>query len=747
MRLCRRLKKWTALGGWVLHSKLGTASFASPRHRQFSIFIFHFSIGNLLSFALLLPFCSVAQTSDNGESPSDRVLVSATVLDPGGQPVEKAKVVPFPVSTVERNTDAQGRATFLINRQQLNGLVFIARDPARDLVASIELAEDATNATLKLAPGLVLAGRVTDSAGNVSNAQVRALLTPNQQEAASGGGIAYPPGLRIRTDAEGRFEIKPLPPNSFCVLDVSARGHGQDHRSVELTNTAGERIELAPFQLSIANRRVSGVVLDPDGKPLRRAMVNVMGETQPQSFSTLTESDGRFVITNLTPGSIQLLVNGPNGGFSRTELEAGETNITVQLTASSGAGRISGTVTTADGKPAPDVSVLMLPLGSGERTTDAEGRFKLSFNSSDGGVQIQRVLIARDAARNLAVALDLESDATNADIHLEPGVIVSGRIVDPQGKGVANADVSTMFISTSYGASQLSPTARADADGRYEVKPLPAGRSYSLNVSAKGFGSDALIADTSEVTTNSSGARVLQLDPVELPVADQQVAGVVLDADEKPVPQAFVSVNGRRQPSITTQADNKGRFVFTNVCPGQIILYANARSGDGYASMRAEAGDTNVTMQLRPTSSGRVVMSAPATLKGKPLPSLASLGLSTSDAPAGQPIVILLIDAEQRPSRRALKVLTDQAAALKEKHIPVILLQAGPMDDASYAGWLQDAALPFPIARLKDASERGRAAWGATALPWLILADKNHRVVADGFAAEELEAKLNDLAK
>ena len=74
-------------------------------------------------------------------------------------------------------------------------------------------------------------------------------------------------------------------------------------------------------------------------------------------------------------------------------------------------------------------------------------------------------------------------------------------------------------------------------------------------------------------------------------------------------------------------------------------------------------------------------MSQPVSLKGKPLPNPASLGLSAAEVPAGEPIVVLLIDAEQRPSRRTLKLLTDQAVALKEKHVAALLLQAGSMAD------------------------------------------------------------------
>jgi hypothetical protein len=93
-----------------------------------------------------------------------------------------------------------------------------------------------------------------------------------------------------------------------------------------------------------------------------------------------------------------------------------------------------------------------------------------------------------------------------------------------------------------------------------------------------------------------------------------------------------------------------------------------------------------------------------------------------------------------------LKLLSDQAAALKEKGVGVAVLQAGSMADDGFADWKKDAGAPFPIGRFKTDPEKARAAWGAAALPWLILADKAHRVVAEGFAPEEVEARLQALS-
>jgi hypothetical protein len=69
------------------------------------------------------------------------------------------------------------------------------------------------------------------------------------------------------------------------------------------------------------------------------------------------------------------------------------------------------------------------------------------------------------------------------------------------------------------------------------------------------------------------------------------------------------------------------------------------------------------------------------------------------------------------------------------------------MAEQDFKSWKQEAALPFPVGCLKEKPEKVRASWGAAALPWLILTDKAHRVTAEGFPLEELDAKVKDLAK
>lgn len=670
--------------------------------------------------------------------------LTGTVLGSDGKPAPGIAVSSVPFGGGERQTDAQGRFTLVSDQnrfgnQQQQERFLVARDPARNLAAALPLEEDATNATLRLEAGLILGGRVADAKGRPITNAAAVLIFRTER---SGNPLGQP----LPVDAQGRFEFKGLPRSHPYQVNVTAQGFGQDTHDLAAEDAAGPRADLAPFELVPADQRIAGVVLDADGQPVAGAWVNAYGGKQPQSNGK-TDAKGRFALDHVCPGPINLSANTPRGGaYGSTTAEGGDTNITIQLGVSmsfagSGSGKFSGTVTGPDGKPAAKVAVRLFPFNGAERPSDAEGRFKLTFNPQEwGGVQqYQRVLIARDLARDLAVALEVEPDATNADLKLEPALTLSGRVTSTDGKAITNADVSVMLNTRNIGSS-IGPNFRSGAEGRFEVKGLPTGRRYTVTVSANGFGQDNLSVEPSETATH------LELAPIQLLVADQRIAGVVLDDDDKPVSGANLSCYENKQPNLNGQTDTKGHFHFDKVCAGTINLSVNSPRG-GYANVTAEAGDTNITVRVSSTPGRRSPGPRPVSLKGKPLPDLAPLGLAAADCPAGQPVLALLIDAEQRPSRRALRLLSDQAAALKQKGVAVIILQFGSMAEDAFADWKKDAAVPFPTGCVKSNPDQARAAWGAAALPWLILADKTHRVAAEGFAPEELDAKLDALGK
>jgi uncharacterized GH25 family protein len=671
--------------------------------------------------------------------------LSGTVSDPDGKPAPRVTLTLFPFNNTEKRTDAQGHFKLTYNPGEWSSSpdmphILIARDLARNLATALDLDPEATNADLKLEPGLTVTGRVVDAQGQIiSNAQVYVMFHTERMSTSVGS--------ELHASRDGHFEIKALPPTGRYSLQVSAPGFGRENRQLERGENGTNRLELSALVLPIADQRVAGVVLDADDKPVSGAWVNLDGDKQPNT-STHTDSKGRFAFKDLVPGEVRLSANNSRGNSVQLTAEAGDTNLTLQIglnQAFSGSGklqRLSGAVVDSDGKPAPKVRVSLFPYEGTERQTDSEGHFKLLYSpNSWGGSQEQtHVLIARDLARNLATALDVDPDATNANLKLEKGFTLAGRITDANGKPIPGAEVSVQFSSGRMSVGMWAKVP-VNAEGRFEVQALPPGCRYYVNASAKGFGQDS-----QDVEPAQADVPRLELEPLQLPVADLPLAGVVVDADDKPVPGAWVNVYGHKQPSLNTQADAKGRFSFKQVCAGPIRLSANSQHG-GYAQLNAEGGDTNLTVQLTGSSSMRAAVARPVSLKGKPLPALAPLGLTAADAPAGQPLLAVLIDAEQRPSRHALKLLTEQAPMLKQKKVALLIIQARAMTDDAFTAWKQEAALSIPVGRFPAEAAPTRAAWGAGSLPRLVLTDATHRVIAEGFPIEELEAKLKALEK
>ncbi|MCX6925508.1 MAG: carboxypeptidase-like regulatory domain-containing protein [Verrucomicrobia bacterium] len=413
---------------------------------------------------------------------------------------------------------------------------------------------------------------------------------------------------------------------------------------------------------------------------------------------------------------------------------------------SGGAGsEVTGVARDKTGAPVAGVEISVWPewgASSKRAKTDADGRFTLKFNPNQFGPvrASQPILIARDMTGNLAAALELEEGATNVSVSLESAVTLAGRITDLNGKPITNGQTRVLFHNERV-ASNLGPQVRADEEGRFEIKGLPPDRQYSIIAAARGFSQDQRIVEASATVRNR-----VELEPFQLVAADQRIAGVVLDENDKPVARASIYSQGDGQPNLNAQTDARGQFSMAKVCAGPIQLSANSRGG-GYGTVTAAGGDTNIVIRIG--ASAVVQRAAPqtASLKGKPLPNLAPLGLAPSVAPADQPVLVVLFDAEQRPSRRALRLLGEQAGALKENGVAVLVVHTGSMADDAFNAWKQEAAVPFPIGCLKSDDEKSRASWGAGALPWLILTDKAHRVTAEGFDLDELDTKVKAVAK
>jgi hypothetical protein len=347
--------------------------------------------------------------------------------------------------------------------------------------------------------------------------------------------------------------------------------------------------------------------------------------------------------------------------------------------------------------------------------------------------------VVRDTAHNLAAAELLSEEMTNVTVQLKPACTVTGRVEGPDGTALTNAEMGVGLLACRTYNQFEEPLARTDSKGNFEIKGLPAGPNYIIFAKAKDHGRERQELQI-EAGTNRVG-----LPTFTLKVADQIIAGQVVNTDDKPVSGVHVSLSGDGQPDGSVTTDAKGRFQF-KVCEGAIRLFASGQNG--YANASVEPGDTNIVIQLSQNFSS--VREAPrrAGLKGKPLPNLAGLGLAAGTVPAGKPVLLCLLDAEQRPSRRAARLLAEQHAALRTKGVSVAVVQTQPGTSAgTFQEWTNSSALPFPVGRVEKKTPEARWATEVTSLPWLILTDAEGKVSAEGFPVDELDAKLEALKK
>lgn len=543
--------------------------------------------------------------------------------------------------------------------------------------------------------------------------------------------------------ADGAFRLADLAPGSYQLRATYGTNNppewvaetvsvtveaGQVTRDVQVSATQGGLLEVA-------------VLWKTDHQPVLGASVSAYKQGFQGGAGSGTNGSG---LLRLPAGEYKVSASKDNSRSEGTDasVETGHTNhIEIVLNPPP---RITGVVRDSSGAPVPGMELSIFPnwgQSSSGATTDAKGRYEMLWNPQrTGPAGSGFCLLARDVARNLAVAPDVDEGTTTLDLQLAPGLVVVGRVEDVNGKPLSNAKVSLYLWSGNSGSQFENKPIKTDAQGHYEITALPAGRKYSLDATAKGYGSA-----NQNIQEDAETNRV-ELTPCVLKVADHQLAGEVVDADDKPVARANVFMYGQGQPNTSVRTDGKGRFKFDEVCEGSVQLSASIRNS--YGSARAEAGDTNVVVHLgvNQSFSSQAAPRRPS-LKGKPLPELAATDLNSDSTPAGKPILLCLFDIEQRPSRRFMKQLAEEHDALRQKGLMVLGLQAAITTAESFKEWKDANPIPFPVGRLAEEGAKTKWASDVESFPWLILVDGERRVAAEGFALDELEAKLKALAK
>ncbi|MEM7200384.1 MAG: sigma-70 family RNA polymerase sigma factor [Planctomycetota bacterium] len=306
-----------------------------------------------------------------------------------------------------------------------------------------------------------------------------------------------------RTDADGAFAFAGLAPGRHVLLAwCDSDDLGQGRAEVDLVATAAAAAPTTQADVTLPRAAtVVGIVLSdgvpcagwritawPDAEPERQAVAKRVGPR-----TAFTGADGRFELSGLTPVRHRLRVRSGrrDGGWAevRVRLAEGERrSLDLQLDRSR---RLCVHVRAVNGVTLRGVSVALVAPGrdgvlrvQASRRADDAGT--VCFQDLDATVGREVFVLARvddhpDNAVVLARRADIEP-GVDLDVIVGrselPNARIAGRLVDPQ--GAPRSAVRVIAAPTAH--PRIGRIAsKADADGRFALGPLPAGR-YALLV-------------------------------------------------------------------------------------------------------------------------------------------------------------------------------------------------------------------------------------------------------------------------
>jgi EmrB/QacA subfamily drug resistance transporter len=214
---------------------------------------------------------------------------------------------------------------------------------------------------------------------------------------------------------------------------------------------------------------VCGTVQHSDGSSVGRAALTLIDGSGQQVGRGATAADGRYALS--TPGSGSYVLIAAAGGHQPQAVTVSVGDHPVELdVVLGGAGRLAGTVSTADGTPVRDAVVTL---------TDVRGDVVATSRSGREGVYALTELVAGEytlaasapAFRPAALPVSVQaSRETRQDVELAGGAVLRGTVRAPGGRLVEDARVTLLDA-----AGNVVDSVTTGADGHFRFVDLAAG--------------------------------------------------------------------------------------------------------------------------------------------------------------------------------------------------------------------------------------------------------------------------------
>ncbi|MBN1973182.1 MAG: redoxin domain-containing protein [Sedimentisphaerales bacterium] len=695
---------------------------------------------------------------------AQQITCKGKVVDSEGDPLVAAKVTVYEMEfdgiagnfmlrkVDETITEENGTFLFKVQAKPEGGTFYeckvVAAKQGYSLGWTVWSMREDLISDIKLGKPAKLEGVIVDQADQpITSAEVRANLSRNieingEQKGQWLPGISPFNELGTQTDNQGRFFFNNLPVDVNVDLLVTYPGKAIIYTYQSETSKFAFKSGQTDIKVVLPNEaRIEGKITDPDtGEGIAGTKFAVVATSSGlfyYRFVHTTNDDGSFKIGGLQTDRYLLR----NGGFPNTYIEAVSgttTNITIKADRLSRPHGITGVVHDQEGKPVPNAMISTDPSVTETILTNTKGEFNLKSKrplDPESGIIY---LIARHKERNLAAATELDNSSGNLDIKLSSGIIFSGIVVDVNSRAIPNAEISVHLRALDEDRIS-SEFMEKTSDGNFEIRALPPGFPYSIEITADGYG-----RYSQTIYTSQEGEKGVDLGRVILKTANLSISGIVVDSDGKPMIGTMVTCAGSEQPFRDTITDADGKFILNGICTGSLQVAANTPNpGRMYGNASVFGGAKDIKIVVTPWRSNIADSSDQGiSLLQKELPELKAINVELSSIEKNKKILICFFDIEQRPSRNCIQELNKKVEELKVKDITVIAIQASKTDKNNFNDWIKEYNINIPMGFIEADSEQTRFNWGVKALPWLILTDKQHIVTAEGFSLAELDQKL-----
>jgi Carboxypeptidase regulatory-like domain/PDZ domain len=231
---------------------------------------------------------------------------------------------------------------------------------------------------------------------------------------------------------------------------------------------------------------VTGMVLDPDGKPVNQASVGC--DDRDQTLITNTGPDGRFRLPPEASGCLAVAHHPDFTPAERMAIVAGQPNV-FHLKASGG---IAGVVVDEKGNPLSpyilgvesfagtgEAAETVPPTGQPRTFQDAKGAF-LWEGLMPGKYVLTASADGRPPTRSSQIEVEAGRVTRHVRIVLPRGSVLSGKIIDAETRKPVAGAVVALDAMTQSGANAINPS-RSDENGVYTLDGAPPG-PFSIRV-------------------------------------------------------------------------------------------------------------------------------------------------------------------------------------------------------------------------------------------------------------------------